>query len=59
MSLKEWIRIRYIGRNLWTKGLEWVNEKYNKAVELTKNMTYLSDSEGTNLSRWPIRKNRK
>lgn len=50
MSLKEWIRIGCLGRNLWTKGLEWVNEKYNKVVELTKNMTYLSDSEGTNLS---------
>lgn len=47
MALKEWIGIQYIW--LQTEGQEWVTEIYHsrKGMELTKNMTYMLDSEET------------
>lgn len=47
MALKEWIGTQGIW--LQTEGQEWVNERYNsgKGMELTKNVTYMLDSEET------------
>lgn len=50
MALKQWLGIRHIVRKLQTEGQEWVKEgsKLRKCMELTKNVTYMEDSEGTN-----------